>query len=81
MIPRTIAEESGFRRTGRTDEVERLCGRTLARLSRDGKPDYTDDIVTVYLEDAALRREDRDYARIQRMRLSNWLEGSEIISR
>lgn len=25
MIPRTIAEESGFRHTGRTDEVERLC--------------------------------------------------------
>lgn len=24
-IPKTIAEESGFRRTGRTDEVERLC--------------------------------------------------------
>jgi hypothetical protein len=25
MIPRTIAEESGFHRTGRTDEVARLC--------------------------------------------------------
>lgn len=61
--------------------VERLCDRTLRALKRQPPPDYTDDFVYVYLEDPQLRRDDRDYARIQHERLRNWLAGSEIISR
>jgi len=61
-------------------KVSRLCSHTLAALKRE-PPDYTDDIVYVFLEDSELRQEDRDYASVQRERLANWLEGSEIISR
>ena len=62
-------------------EVNRLCSRVLRTLRRETAPDYTDEFVYVYLEDAQLREHDGDYARIQRERLRNWLEGSEIISR
>ena len=61
--------------------VQRLCNRALGALKRQPAPDYTDDFVYVYLEDPQLRQDDRDYARVQRERLRNWLEGSEIISR
>jgi hypothetical protein len=61
--------------------VETLCRQTLYKLNRQPAPDYTDDFVYVFLDDARLRQEDADYARIQRERLRNWLEGSEIISR
>ena len=61
--------------------IVRLCDHTLAALKWQPAPDYTDDFVYVYLEDPQLRRNDGDYARIQRQRLRNWLVGSEIISR
>ena len=62
-------------------EVGRLCGRALKRLNEGPAPDYTDQFVYVYLEDPQLRQEDRDYAWVQRERLRNWLEGSNILSR
>ena len=62
-------------------KVEALCRRTRDRLQRQPAPDYTDDFVYVFLDDAELRREDEDYAQVQRERLRNWLDGSEIISR
>jgi len=62
-------------------KVEDLCRRTLRVLSRGPVPDYIDDFVYVFLDDAALRKEDKDYAQVQHERLRNWLEGSEIISR
>lgn len=62
-------------------KIERLCRRTLGHLNREPAPDYTDDFVRVFLEDPKLRQEDGDYAQVQRERLRNWLEGSEIISR
>jgi hypothetical protein len=62
-------------------EVEKRCKRTLTLLNSQPAPDYTDDIVYVFLDDAMLRRDDADYARIQHERLRNWLDGSEIISR
>jgi hypothetical protein len=62
-------------------KVALLCRRTLDRLKRDGAPDYTDDFVYVFLEDPALRQADQEYAQVQRERLSNWLVGSEVISR
>lgn len=62
-------------------EVTRLCSRALKRLKEEPAPDYTDQFVYVYLEDPQLRQEDRDYARVQRERLRNWLEGSKILSR
>ena len=60
--------------------VEKVCRRTLDNLNRQ-PPDYTDDFLYVFLEDAKLRQEDKDYADVQHQRLRNWLEGSEIISR
>jgi len=63
------------------DKVDKLCKATLARLNAQSAPDYTDDFVRVFLEDARLRQDDADYARIQHERLRNWLEGSEIIAR
>lgn len=62
-------------------KVEGLCRRTLGRLNQHPAPDYTDDFVYVFLDDPELRREDEGYARVQRERLRNWLEGSQIISR
>ena len=62
-------------------EVEKRCRRTLALLKSQPAPDYTDDIVFVFLDDAGLRRDDRGYARVQHERLQNWLDGSDIISR
>ena len=62
-------------------DVEKRCHRTLGLLKAQTAPDYTDDIVWVFLEDAALRRNDADYARIQHERLRNWLDGSRIIAR
>ena len=63
------------------DTSEKLCRATKARLRSQPAPDYTDDLVHVFLDDANLRRDDADYARIQHERLRNWLEGSEIIAR
>ena len=63
------------------DEVEKRCLRTLKLLKNQDPPDYTDEIVYVFLEDARLRRADADYASIQHERLKNWLDGSKIISR
>jgi len=63
------------------DNVDALCRRTRDRLGRQPAPDYTDDFVQVFLDDARLRQDDADYARVQHERLSNWLEGSEIIAR
>jgi hypothetical protein len=48
---------------------------------REPAPHHTDEFVYVYLDDAHLRQEDHDYARIQRERLRNWLIASEIVSR
>jgi hypothetical protein len=62
-------------------EVQALCRRTRDRLQQESPPDYTDEFVYVFLDDAHLRQEDKEYAQVQRERLSNWLEGSEIISR
>ena len=62
-------------------KVERLCARILGRLKGQPAPDYTDEFVYVFLEDPKLRQEDAEYAQVQRERLRNWLEGSEIISR
>ena len=62
-------------------EVEKRCDRTLGLLKSQPSPDYTDDFVYVFLEDARLRRDDAAYARVQHERLRNWLDGSEIISR
>jgi len=62
-------------------EVEKRCHRTLGLLKSHPAPDYTDEIVYVFLDDARLRRDDADYARVQRERLRNWLDGSEKISR
>jgi hypothetical protein len=61
--------------------VQGLCRRTLGRLNRQSAPDYIDDFVYVFLADPELRQEDGEYAQVQRERLRNWLEGSEIISR
>ena len=62
-------------------KVENLCTRTFGQLKGQPAPDYTDDFVYVFLEDPKFRQEDEDYAQVQRERLRNWLEGSEIISR
>ena len=62
-------------------KVDVLCRQTRGRLQRQPAPDYTDDFVFVFLDDADLRREDEEYAQVQRERLRNWLEGSAIISR
>ena len=62
-------------------EVQALCRRTRDRLEQESPPDYTDEFVYVFLDDAHLRQEDEDYAQMQRERLTNWLDGSEIISR
>lgn len=62
-------------------EVEKRCQRTLGLLKSLPAPHYTDEIVYVFLDDAKLRRDDADYARVQHERLKNWLDGSEIISR
>jgi hypothetical protein len=62
-------------------EVQALCRRTRDRLQQESPPDYTDEFVYVFLDDARLRQEDEDYAQVQRERLANWLDGSEIISR
>jgi hypothetical protein len=62
-------------------KVEGLCSRTLERLNQQPAPDYTDDFVYVFLEDARLRQEDMEYTQVQHERLRNWLEGSKIISR
>ena len=62
-------------------KVEDLCRRTLGALKRQPAPDYTDDFVYVFLDDPKLRQADNEYAQVQRERLRNWLEGSEIISR
>jgi len=62
-------------------EIEKRCQRTLGLLKSQPAPDYTDDIVYVFLDDAKLRSDDPDYARVQHERLRNWLDGSEIISR
>ena len=61
--------------------VEDLCRRTRATVAPQSAPDYTDDIVYVFLDDPKLRQEDPEYARVQRERLRNWLEGSKFISR
>lgn len=61
-------------------EVELLCRRIRGQLKRQ-PPDYTDEFVHVFLDDAKLRQEDEEYAQVQHERLKNWLEGSEIISR
>ena len=62
-------------------KVEAQCRQIRSRLQQLGAPDYTDDIVAVFLDDAELRRADREYAQVQRERLRNWLEGSEILAR
>jgi hypothetical protein len=62
-------------------KVEKLCMRTLGHLKGKPAPDYTDDFVYVFLEDPKFRQDDKEYAKVQRKRLRNWLEGSEIISR
>ena len=62
-------------------KVEAQCRQIRSRLQQLGAPDYTDDIVAVFLDDAELRRADREYAEVQRERLRNWLEGSEILAR
>lgn len=62
-------------------KVGALCRQTRSDLGRQPAPDYTDDFVYVFLDDAELRQEDEEYAQVQRERLRNWLEGSEIISR
>jgi hypothetical protein len=62
-------------------EVQALCKQTRHRLQQDPPPDHTDDFVRVFLDDVLLREEDEDYAQVQRERLSNWLEGSAILSR
>ena len=62
-------------------EVEELCRRSAKRLNREPAPDYTDDFVYVFLDDPRLRQQDAEYAKLQHERLTNWLEGSEIISR
>ena len=62
-------------------EIEKRCHRTLRLLKSQPAPDYTDEIVYVFLDDVKLRRDDEDYARVQHERLRNWLAGSEIISR
>jgi hypothetical protein len=62
-------------------KVDTLCRQTRRRLQRQPVPDYTDDFVYVFLDDAELRQQDEEYAQVQRERLRNWLEGSEIISR
>jgi hypothetical protein len=63
-------------------KVGSLCRETRGRLQQPpGAPDYTDDFVYVFLDDADLRQEDEEYAQMQRERLRNWLEGSEILSR
>jgi hypothetical protein len=61
--------------------AEMLCRKVRDRLRRETPPDYTDDFVPVFLNDAQLRQEDRQYAQVQHERLRNWLEGSEIVSR
>jgi hypothetical protein len=61
-------------------KIDSQCRRTHARL-KQSVPDYTDDFVHVFLEDAELRQADEEYAHVQHERLRNWLEGSEIISR
>jgi hypothetical protein len=61
--------------------AELLCRRLRDRLLRETPPDYTDDFVHVFLDDAQLRREDRQYAQVQHERLRNWLAGSAIIAR
>jgi len=62
-------------------KVEAQCRQIRSRLQQQGPPDYTDDIVTVFLDDAELRRADREYAQVQHERLRNWLKGSEILAR
>jgi hypothetical protein len=62
-------------------KVQSLCRQTRHRLQQEPLPDYIDDFVHVFLDDARLRQEDENYAQIQRERLNNWLEGSAIISR
>lgn len=61
--------------------AEMLCGKVRDRLRRETPPDYSDDFVPVFLDDAQLRQDDRQYAQVQHERLRNWLEGSEILSR
>lgn len=62
-------------------QVAKRCHRTLVLLKSQPAPDYTDEIVYVFLDDAKLRRDDAAYARVQHQRLRNWLEGAEIMSR
>jgi len=62
-------------------KVEAQCRQIRSRLQQLGAPDYTDDFVTVFLEDAELRRADPEYAEVQHQRLRNWLDGSEILAR
>ena len=62
-------------------KVETRCRQTRSDLQRDGPPDYTDEFVFVFLDDAELRRADHEYAQLQHERLRNWLEGAEIIAR
>lgn len=47
-----------------TDHVERRCQRTLNRLKAGPMPEYTEEIVYVFLNDNKLRRDDADYARV-----------------
>jgi len=62
-------------------KIETRCRQVLGRLQRQGAPDYIDDFVYVFFDDAELRHADHEYAKVQHERLRNWLEGSEIIAR
>jgi len=57
------------------------CRQIRSRLQQQGAPDYTDEFVAVFLDDAELRRADQEYAEVQHQRLKNWLEGAEILAR
>jgi len=62
-------------------KVEARCQQIRCELQREGAPDYTDEFVYVFLDDAELRHADHEYAQVQHQRLSNWLDGSEILAR
>jgi len=54
--------------------VEAFCLETIGRLNREGEPEYPHDVVYRFLDDADIRRQDADYAKIQRERLMAWLD-------
>ena len=76
--------KSNLRRLMRLEEqpqidwlaVDQLCDETIRRLLAEPSPDYPNNVVFRFLDDADVRQKDASYASVQRERLKAWLTQS-----